>query len=197
MIRWTLRSVVVCSLFALLIVISGHTARAQSEASAEAPTNAPAAVSVPDLTGMNLMEAEAALGELGLKIGLVSKKQSGQPVGTVVRQGPTPGGKTPVGSEVAVAISKGFEMSTFGWHTEYQTMAMLNKFGFTKARTIRVPSCFAEGVIEQVFPNPDTPIDNTMAVTLLVASGTQPQDTCVGACCRDFCTQQWTCTDLP
>lgn len=62
-------------------------------------------VSVPDVTGVSLDAAKAALQSLGLKVGSVSKQESRQAAGTVVSQSPA-SGEVEEGSSISLVIAE-------------------------------------------------------------------------------------------
>jgi serine/threonine-protein kinase len=68
----------------------------------------PETVAVPDLAGMAVEEAEAALAEIGLVLGVASYEHSETvPEGVVLSQQPAPGHRAETGATVTVAVSSG------------------------------------------------------------------------------------------
>jgi beta-lactam-binding protein with PASTA domain/serine/threonine protein kinase len=65
---------------------------------------------VPDVAGKDRAAAEAALGEVGLRVGEVPEEFSDRPKGTVLRTDPPAGERLRPDSAVALVVSKGLEM---------------------------------------------------------------------------------------
>ena len=64
-------------------------------------------VSVPDVTGVSLDAAKAALQSHGLRVGSVSKQESRQATGTVISQSPSAGDELANGGSVTLIVSTG------------------------------------------------------------------------------------------
>ena len=65
---------------------------------------------VPDVTGKDRAAAEAALAEVGLRVGDVPEEFSDRPKGTVLRTEPPPGERLRPDTAVTLVVSKGLEM---------------------------------------------------------------------------------------
>jgi serine/threonine-protein kinase len=67
----------------------------------------PPCCAVPTLTGMALADAQSALTGLGLKVGMVTKAPSSQPVNQVIGQVPPAGTRLSPGNSVDLTVSQG------------------------------------------------------------------------------------------
>ncbi|MDI3270529.1 MAG: PASTA domain-containing protein, partial [Bacillota bacterium] len=71
----------------------------------------PRPVTVPDVVGLMADEARGELESVGLKVGEVTSRLSGQPKDVVVEQKPAPGGTLMAGDAVDLVVSAGCENS--------------------------------------------------------------------------------------
>lgn len=71
-----------------------------------------AKVTVPDLRGLTIVQAENVLDREGLVLGVQTPEVSDLPVDTVIGQQPTPGEQLEEGQAVNITVSAGFEKTT-------------------------------------------------------------------------------------
>jgi serine/threonine-protein kinase len=119
---------------------------------AKAPTTVP----VPDLTGMTIQEATAALGAVGLKLGTATPAPSATvPVDHIVSQDPLPNDQVPKGTEVAVVVSTG---------PAQVAVPDVTCFSFGHAKAVLTQAGLAPVVGDPVAPNPLCPNPNRVAL---------------------------------
>ena len=114
---------------------------------------------VPDLAGSTEDQAAAALVEAGLAAGERRQEYSDAPVGTVVRTEPATGQSLPVGSEVALVVSRGVEMLPVpdqSGRARQDAEAALTEAGFAPGTTEVFSETVPAGVIVAQSPSSGT-----------------------------------------
>jgi beta-lactam-binding protein with PASTA domain len=128
---------------------------------------------VPDLAGQTEDAAAAALVEAGLAAGERRREYSDAPVGTVVRTEPATGQSLPVGTEVALVVSRGVEMLPVPDQTgeaREDAEAALTEAGFTPETTQVFSETVSAGSVVAQSPSSGT-APRGSAVALEVSKG--------------------------
>jgi len=132
-------------------------------------------VTVPDLSGMNDVEARHALDTLGLQFQLGETKPSKLAPNTVLAQNPEAGAVVKHGRRVYLVLSGGTEKTTvpdLQGHTQREAQFMLERAGF-RLGTITTDSSseFPQNVVMSQSIAPNTLAISGTAVSIEVSSG--------------------------
>lgn len=135
-----------------------------------------AQVQVPQLTGLaSSSDAQAALAEVNLTLGNVTKQDSDQPEGMVLSQSPNSGTTVDEGSKVNITVSNGMvQVPNVVGNTEAQANATLINAGFN-VQVINQPSSDPAGTVLAQSPNGGSKAQKGAQVTITVATAQAPQ----------------------
>lgn len=132
----------------------------------------PADVAVPDVVGLSLEEAKAALEDVGFDV-VVETATNETARGTVVAQDPAPGAEVAAGSQVTLTVSDGpgqARVPDVQGTSEADAIEELRAAGFA-VTVVRQQSDEAEGTVISQVPGPSTLADKGSAVTITVSEG--------------------------
>ena len=129
-------------------------------------------VTVPDLTGMTLEEAEAALKDAKLRLGEVRPDPlaEGEP-GTVFGQFPLPDRQADAGSEVDVEVVGPSTVPDVVGMTQDEAEATLADAGYGVAVNSEPNDEFEEGIVFAQDPEDGTELEEGQTVTIVVSEG--------------------------
>ena len=129
-------------------------------------------VTVPDLIGMTLEEAEAALKEAKLKLGEVTSDPLAEgEAGTIVRQFPTADRETDSGSAVDVVIVGPTTVPNVVGMSQDEAEATLSEAGYGVAVNTEPNDEFEEGIVFAQDPEEGTELEEGQTVTIVVSEG--------------------------
>lgn len=144
-----------------------------------APETAGTGVPVPELYGMEWVDAQAAVESAGLAVGEIAELASMEaPEGEVLAQDPVPGQQLRPGGQVRLVVSAGPPSLTVPAVSGLGVSAareLLEASGFEVAVS-QVASGLPEGVVARTDPPSGSPHALQATVTLLISAG-PPQDT--------------------
>ncbi|MCE1174777.1 MAG: serine/threonine-protein kinase [Propionibacteriales bacterium] len=147
-------------------------ASATATPSPSAAPSPPPTVVVPLLPG-SLGEAEAALSQVGLRLGKVTQVLSAEPAGTVLRQRPAAGSAVAVGAAVQLTVASGNNaVPAVSGLSVAAASAVLESSGFTLADASR--ELGPDEVVSESQPAVGTSLRLGVAVTLVVALEPSP-----------------------
>jgi len=139
-------------------------------------------VSVPKVTGKDLIEGLIVLQKKNLRVIVDPRYFSNYPKNTIVDQDPKPGSVVREGKDIKLIVSKGPIVSIVEDYTGKTFAYVQNRlqeiFSF-QGKSIKignvtyVTSDSPKGTIVGQFPPPDTPIGNVDAIDLIVSQGKQ------------------------
>lgn len=136
---------------------------------------AQAGLTVPDLTGRTVLQAEAILQRLGLRRGAVAETQSVGTPGTIVSQSPRPNTPASPGTTVdLVVVGNRPEVPDLIGRTLEQAVAMIQAAGLQRGIIYRQASTQVAGTVISQSPLPGATAYAGMQVNLTLASGEQP-----------------------
>jgi len=132
-------------------------------------------VTVPDLVGLDLAQAEARLGALGLQLQSVGERYDDKiPAGRVLAQFIVSGSTVKTGEVVQVLISKGQELiavpSLVDRNVDHAT-DILERLGLKADRRDEPNEKVPEGIVFEQFPPANTTVPRNSSVRLSVSSG--------------------------
>jgi len=129
---------------------------------------------VPNLSGMTLQEAEAAIETTGYTLGSVGTAPSVQPEGTVIAQSPFSGEPVPCGSAITITLSEGACLlpGVLG-QSEGNSLAALEAAGFMNITRIETWDAAPAGVVIGQMPAPGT-FECETPVELTISLGVEP-----------------------
>ncbi|HUI31789.1 MAG TPA: PASTA domain-containing protein [Candidatus Acidoferrales bacterium] len=132
-------------------------------------------VTVPDVAGLNEVEARHALDTLGLQFQLGGTKESKLPPNTVLSQNPEAGSVVKHGRRVYLVLSGGVERSSIPdlqGHTQREAQFMLERAGFRLGSvTSDSSSAFPQNVVMSQSIPPNTMAVSGTMVAIIVSSG--------------------------
>jgi beta-lactam-binding protein with PASTA domain len=135
-------------------------------------------VAVPELTGMTVNEANAALQGADLVLGQISEVPSEEfEQGLVVGSDPTAGSDAPAGSLVNVAVSAGpgtFEIPDYRGRVYSDVEFELEQAGMTVVQRTEPSEDVAEGFVVRTEPGPGA-VDIGSTITVYVSEGPEPR----------------------
>lgn len=135
-------------------------------------------VTVPELTGMTVNEANVALQDADLVLGQISEVPSEEfDQGLVVGSDPTAGSEAPVGSRVNVAVSAGpgtFDLPDYRGRVYSDVEFELEQAGMTVVQRSEPSEDVAEGFVVRTDPGPGS-VDVGSTVTVFVSEGPEPR----------------------
>ncbi len=136
-----------------------------------------AQVQVPTLTGLaSSSDAQAALSEVNLTLGNVTRQDSDQPEGMVLSQSPSSGTTVDEGSSVNITVSNGMvEVPNVVGNSEAQANATLINAGFN-VQVINQPSSDPTGTVLAQSPNGGSKAQKGAQVTITVATALAQQE---------------------
>jgi serine/threonine-protein kinase len=150
-------------------------ASATATPSPSAAPSPPPTVVVPLLPG-SLGEAEAALTQVGLRLGKVTQVLSAEPAGTILRQRPAAGSAVAVGAMVQLWVASGSNaVPAVSGLTVAAASAVLESSGFTLTDASRALS--PEEIVTESQPAVGTSLRLGVAVTLIVTPTPTPSET--------------------
>jgi beta-lactam-binding protein with PASTA domain len=135
------------------------------------------AVTVPDVRGMAVDEAAAALGAVGLEVNSTEVANDAAP-GTVVDQSPAPGTSAAPGSLVTVTVSAGAAVSLVPnvvGMTQDDASAALVAAGYQVESNTAYDEQVAKGMVLSQSPEAGTAADPETVVTITVSNGKNPE----------------------
>lgn len=131
---------------------------------------------VPDLTGLELAEAEAAILQADLAVGTTAEvHDASAPLGAVISQDPAAGTSVPQGTPVSLVISKGPEpvpVPTVTGQTDTEAIAALEKAGFVVKRTEKDDAA-AKGIVLSQNPSSGEQLVPGSTVEIVVSTGVE------------------------
>lgn len=135
-------------------------------------------VEVPDLTGMDVDEANAELRALDLELGTISQVPSEEfEAGLVTGSNPPAGDEAPVGSRVDITVSSGpgtFDLPDYRGRILSDVRFELTEAGMTVVERTEPSDEIAEGFVTRTEPGPG-PIEVGSTVTVFTSSGPEPR----------------------
>ncbi|OFV83887.1 MAG: hypothetical protein A2W26_07370 [Acidobacteria bacterium RBG_16_64_8] len=153
--------------------------RADRQPTESCTLHSPRKVSVPDVVGLQLDDAQTDLNTAGLKVSVVDDAASLEATGTVLNQGPVSGSIVVEGSEVTLVVSAakpttvvpavaGLDATT--------ARTMLAAAGLLSQETT-IPDQAAAGTMLSQDLAPGTEVQTGSAVHLVTSSGPEPPST--------------------
>lgn len=139
------------------------------------PDSAGSGVTVPDLSGLDRAQAEAALRQLGLEVGTVRELNHGDAEpGRVLGQAPVPGQQLRPGARVSFSVSVGPpepRVPPVAGLSAGTARALLEEVGFTvEVQQTRSPGV-PPGVVDGTDPPAGAPRPVPSPVTMIVSAG--------------------------
>jgi len=133
-----------------------------------------ATVTMPDVRGATQANATAKLTNVGLKVD-VGQSYSGQPVGSVVSQGPAGGATVPAGATVTISISKGpapVTVPDLVDATRSNAQATLSEMGFVAVVSVEASGTDVSnrGKVVHQEPDPGTSVPPGSRVRLTIGN---------------------------
>ena len=132
-------------------------------------------VTVPNLDGLTIEQAQEALAEYELRLGAQTPEISERPVGTIIAQQPAPGEAIEQGQAVNVTISTGKEQSTVpqlvGLTSLDDVRIALSDFGLVLGSITEEESNQPAGYVLSQDPGEGTQVPAGSAVNIVVSSG--------------------------
>ena len=132
-------------------------------------------VTVPNLDGLTIEQAQEALAEYELRLGAQTPEISERPVGTIIAQQPAPGEAIEQGQAVNVTISTGKEQSTVpqlvGLTSLDDVRIALSDFGLVLGSITEEDSNQPAGYVLSQDPGEGTQVPAGSAVNIVVSSG--------------------------
>ncbi len=132
-------------------------------------------VEVPEVVGLDEVEAGSILGGLGLKAVVEERVYSEEyEEGEVISQDPKPGSKLPKGSEVRLVISKGVELVVVPDVINLsisEAISTLKKAGLKYTKKEKSSETIPEGTVISQNPSPGIEVKKGTTVELVVSSG--------------------------
>ena len=132
-------------------------------------------VTVPNLDGLTIEQAQEALAEFELRLGAQTPEISERPVGTIIAQQPAPGEAIEQGQAVNVTISTGKEQSTVpqlvGLTSLDDVRIALSDFGLVLGSITEEESNQPAGYVLSQDPGEGTQVPAGSAVNIVVSSG--------------------------
>lgn len=132
-------------------------------------------VTVPNLDGLTIEQAQETLAEFELRLGAQTPEISERPVGTVIAQQPAPGEAIETGQAVNVTISTGREQSTVpqlvGLTSLDDVRIALSDFGLVLGTILEEDSNQPAGYVLSQDPGEGTQLPAGSAVNIVVSSG--------------------------
>jgi serine/threonine-protein kinase len=132
-------------------------------------------VTVPNLDGLTIEQAQGALAEVELRLGAQTPEISERPVGTVIAQQPAAGESIEQGQAVNVTISTGREQSTvpqlIGMTSLDDVRVALSDFGLVLGSISEEDSNQPAGYVLTQDPGEGTQVAAGSAVNIVVSSG--------------------------
>ena len=127
---------------------------------------------VPDLRGMTIAEATAALTNAGLVVGTVTEQNSTSRIGSVVAQSPTVGAERNPGTAVSLVVSIGVPVPNVVGQTEAAARTAIEAAGLRVSTVTRQSSAtIASGTVISQSPASGGLVEGSSAVTMVVSSG--------------------------
>lgn len=131
---------------------------------------------MPDLTGLSKDDAVAKIEKMGLKVGLVSEKNSDESAGTVIETDPKSGSKVTKGDTVDLTISKGPKETKVGvpdvtGDSESKAESELKAAGFSIGSVTKQASKQAAGTVISQTPSGGSSVTSGSSVSLVISSG--------------------------
>jgi len=132
-------------------------------------------VTVPNLDGLSIEQAQGTLAEFELRLGAQTPEISERPVGTVIAQQPAPGEAIEQGQAVNVTISTGREQSTVpqlvGLTSLDDVRIALSDFGLVLGTILEEDSNQPAGYVLSQDPSEGTQLPAGSAVDIVISSG--------------------------
>jgi len=132
-------------------------------------------VTVPNLDGLTIEQAQETLAEYELRLGAQTPEISERPVGTVIAQQPAPGEAIEQGQAVNITISTGREQSTVpqlvGLTSLDDVRIALSDFGLVLGSILQEDSNQPAGYVLAQDPGEGTQLPAGSAVDIVVSSG--------------------------
>lgn len=132
-------------------------------------------VTVPNLDGLTIEQAQETLAEFELRLGAQTPEISERPAGTIIAQQPAPGEALEQGQAVNVTISTGREQSTVpqlvGLTSLDDVRIALSDFGLTLGAIVEEDSNQPAGYVLSQDPGEGTQVPAGSAVNIVVSSG--------------------------
>lgn len=132
-------------------------------------------VTVPNLDGLTIEQAQKSLAEFELRIGAQTPEISERPVGTVIAQQPAPGEAIEQGQAVNITISTGREQSTVpqlvGLTSLDDVRIALSDFGLVLGTITEEDSNQPAGYVLSQDPGEGTQLPASSAVNIVISSG--------------------------
>jgi eukaryotic-like serine/threonine-protein kinase len=129
---------------------------------------------VPEVLGLDLPKAKAAIAKTKLKVGEISERYDDAEPGTVVSQDPLSGGKLEHGEEIALVVSMGPRPVTIpdvSELTSEEAVDALERAGFSVSVTEEYSDDIDEGVVIGTTPAPGEEVLPESEVTVVVSAG--------------------------
>lgn len=141
----------------------------------------PDEVSVPDIKGYSLADAERLLDETGLRIKVVSERYSNEyEAGEVISTEPAAGRKVRKQRLIFVVVSQGVETVTVPdlYNMTYQSaMRALKEMGFEAGKTEeRYDTYIPKGLVSGQSPEPQTVVQKGARISLVISKGAEPEE---------------------
>lgn len=132
-------------------------------------------VTVPNLDGLTIEQAQKSLAEFELRVGAQTPEISERPVGTVIAQQPAPGEAIEQGQAVNITISTGREQSTVpqlvGLTSLDDVRIALSDFGLVLGTITEEDSNQPAGYVLSQDPGEGTQLPASSAVNIVISSG--------------------------
>jgi serine/threonine-protein kinase len=134
-------------------------------------------VTVPDVTGMTLDEAKAALKAANLKVGQVTEEAApdAQP-SEVLRQFPAADKEVDTGTEIDLVVAAGATVPDVTGMTEEEATTALEDAGYVVSVSSEPSNDVEEGIVIAQDPAAGTQYDSGQTVNILVSEGPQAQE---------------------
>ena len=145
------------------------------------PEAAEETVSAPELSGMSVADALAALDDLGLNGAEAQEYSDTVPEGEIIRQEPAAGTELPLGSTVTIVVSRGSQpgdetvsVPDISGMSVAEALAALDDLGLNGAEAQEYSDTVPEGEIIRMEPAAGTELPLGSTVTIVVSRGSQP-----------------------
>lgn len=145
-------------------------------------------VPVPDVTGLNVGQAQSVLDRQGLKIGVIEVEASTKPVDTIIGQRPGAGAQAPQGASVDITVSSRSQADPsevtvpglVGLSSPADAEAALRAAGLTLGRLTEEDGAAPAGSVLAQSPVPGSPVEEGSAVDIVISAGRQDVPSVVG-----------------